>query len=85
MKVCTISIRQYTHCIADLEIAGEDQKHYTYTIITTSSNKQLNFLHTRMPVILENGSEEVRTWLDPKRSTWSKELQSLLKPFEGEL
>jgi hypothetical protein len=38
-----------------------------------------------MPVILENGSEELRTWLDPKHSTWSKELQSLLKPYEGEL
>ena len=38
-----------------------------------------------MPVILENGSEEIRTWLDPKRSAWSKDLQSLLKPFNGEL
>jgi hypothetical protein len=38
-----------------------------------------------MPVILENGSEALRTWLDPKRSTWSKDLQSLLKPFNGEL
>ena len=38
-----------------------------------------------MPVILENGSEEITTWLDPKRSTWSKELQSLLRPFKGEL
>lgn len=38
-----------------------------------------------MPVILENGSEALRTWLDPKRSTWSKELQGLLKPFRGEL
>jgi preprotein translocase subunit SecD len=38
-----------------------------------------------MPVILENGSEEIQTWLDPKRSTWSKDLQSLLKPFNGEL
>lgn len=38
-----------------------------------------------MPVILENGSEEVRTWLDPNRFTWSKELQSLLRPYEGEL
>jgi SOS response associated peptidase (SRAP) len=38
-----------------------------------------------MPVILENGSEELRTWLDPNRSTWSKDLQSLLKPFQGEL
>lgn len=38
-----------------------------------------------MPVILENGSDEIRTWLDPHRSKWSSELQSLLKPFKGEL
>jgi hypothetical protein len=38
-----------------------------------------------MPVILENGSEELYTWLDPGRNKWSKELQSLLKPFSGEL
>lgn len=68
-----------------VQYEGSDEKLWTYTIITTSSNKQLNFLHDRMPVILENGSEELRTWLDPKRSTWSTELQSLLKPFQGEL
>ncbi|CAG8953345.1 hypothetical protein HYFRA_00003556 [Hymenoscyphus fraxineus] len=76
-------------CFAGLwdcvQYEGSDDKHYTYTVITTDSNKQLKFLHDRMPVILENGSEEVRTWLDPKRFTWSKELQSLLKPFDGEL
>ncbi|KAL8704432.1 MAG: hypothetical protein Q9201_002390 [Fulgogasparrea decipioides] len=66
-------------------IPGSEEKHYTYTIITTDSNKQLSFLHDRMPVILENGSDAIRTWLDPKRSEWSKELQSLLKPFNGEL
>lgn len=38
-----------------------------------------------MPVILENGSDALRTWLDPQRSEWSKELQSLLKPFGDEL
>ncbi|KAL1310600.1 hypothetical protein AAFC00_000875 [Neodothiora populina] len=64
---------------------GHDEKLYTYTIITTSSNKQLNFLHDRMPVILENGSEEMKLWLDPSRSSWSKELQSLLQPYRGEL
>ncbi|ORY07650.1 hypothetical protein BCR34DRAFT_542548 [Clohesyomyces aquaticus] len=62
-----------------------DEKHYTYTIITTDSNKQLKFLHDRMPVILENGSEAIKTWLDPNRTEWSQDLQSLLKPFEGEL
>ncbi|KAL2878887.1 hypothetical protein SGCOL_005855 [Colletotrichum sp. CLE4] len=60
-------------------------KRYTYTIITTDSNKQLKFLHDRMPVILNLGSKELKTWLDPKRYEWSKELQDLLKPFDGEL
>ncbi|KAI1344940.1 DUF159-domain-containing protein [Xylariaceae sp. FL0016] len=76
-------------CFAGLwdvvQYEGEEQEHYTYTIITTSSNEQLNFLHDRMPVIFDNGSESLRTWLDPKRHEWSNELQSLLKPYEGHL
>lgn len=62
-----------------------EEKLYTYTIITTNANKQLKFLHDRMPVILDAGSEAMRIWLDPDRNKWSKELQTLLKPFEGEL
>jgi putative SOS response-associated peptidase YedK len=62
-----------------------EEKLYTYTIITTDSNKQLRFLHDRMPVILDPGTDAVKMWLDPTRVKWSKELQSLLKPFEGEL
>ena len=38
-----------------------------------------------MPVILDNGSDSIWTWLDPKRTEWSRDLQSLLKPYEGEL
>lgn len=64
---------------------GQSEKLYTYTIITTDSNKQLKFLHDRMPVIFNNGSDAVKTWLDPARFEWSKELQFLLKPFDGEL
>ncbi|KAE8362558.1 DUF159 domain protein [Aspergillus caelatus] len=64
---------------------GEDEKLYTYTIITTSSNPYLRFLHDRMPVILDPTSEAMNIWLDPNRTTWSKELQSVLKPYEGEL
>ena len=64
---------------------GSEEKHYTYTIITTDSNKQLSFLHDRMPVILENGSDQIRLWLDPARFEWSQELQSVLKPYDGEL
>jgi hypothetical protein len=38
-----------------------------------------------MPVILDPGTEAMRKWLDPTRTTWSKDLQSILKPYEGEL
>ncbi|KAI1424108.1 hypothetical protein F5Y12DRAFT_753999 [Xylaria sp. FL1777] len=76
-------------CFAGLwdvvQYENDEEKQYTYTIITTDSNKQLNFLHNRMPVILENGSDKMRRWLDPKRYEWSKELQSLLVPYDGEL
>lgn len=68
-----------------LTLLGSEDKNYTYTIITTDSNTQLKFLHDRMPVILEPGSEAIRTWLDPSRQEWSRELQSLLKPFDGRL
>ncbi|KAH0288599.1 DUF159-domain-containing protein [Aureobasidium namibiae CBS 147.97] len=76
-------------CFAGLwdcvQYEGQSDKLYTYTVITTDSNKQLKFLHDRMPVIFNNGSDDLKTWLDPARSEWSVELQSLLKPFDGEL
>ena len=39
---------------ANCQDAGSDEKHYTYTVITTDSNKQLNFLHDRMvkPILI---------------------------------
>ncbi|KAK5164935.1 uncharacterized protein LTR77_009600 [Saxophila tyrrhenica] len=64
---------------------GKGEKLYTYTIITTDSNKQLQFLHDRMPVILEPGSEEMKRWLDPGNAGWNKDLQSMLRPFKGDL
>ncbi|CAH0026548.1 unnamed protein product [Clonostachys rhizophaga] len=76
-------------CFAGLwdcsQYEDSDEKTYTYTIITTDSNKQMKFIHDRMPVILEPGSENMRTWLDPNLWKWSGSLQSLLKPFDGKL
>lgn len=76
-------------CFAGLwdcvQYEDDDQKHYTYTIITTDSNKQLKFLHDRMPVILDPASGKMKTWLDPQLYEWSKGLQDCLKPFDGEL
>lgn len=71
--------------MVDLWVLGSDEKLYTYTIITTDSNPYLKFLHDRMPVILDPGSEQMRKWLDPHLTTWTKELQSILKPYDGEL
>jgi putative SOS response-associated peptidase YedK len=61
----------------------EGEEVWSYTVVTTSSNKQLKFLHDRMPVILE--PEEVKVWLDPGRTEWNRELQGLLRPWGGEL
>lgn len=38
-----------------------------------------------MPVLLEAGSEKMKTWLDPSLREWTHDLQSILKPFDGKL
>ncbi|KAK5990977.1 Abasic site processing protein [Cladobotryum mycophilum] len=64
---------------------GTENTIYTYTIVTTDSNKQLKFIHDRMPVIFNPDSDKLRKWVDPSRYQWSQDLQSLLTPFDGEL
>ncbi|KXL42290.1 hypothetical protein M433DRAFT_156570 [Acidomyces richmondensis BFW] len=64
---------------------GSEDLVWTYTIVTTEANQRLRFLHDRMPVILEAGSEEMRKWLDPGRVGWDAELQEMLQPFAGAL
>ncbi|RPA74952.1 DUF159-domain-containing protein [Ascobolus immersus RN42] len=64
---------------------GQTEPIFTYTIITTDTNKQLSFLHDRMPVLLEPGSQEMLDWLDPTVKQWNSKLQNILKPYEGEL
>ncbi|KAK0534767.1 hypothetical protein OC842_002549 [Tilletia horrida] len=72
---------------------GESEDLYTFTIITTSSNAQLDFLHDRMPVILPD-ADAIALWLGlPSKSKSKKEgetgladVAKLLKPFDrGEL
>ncbi|KAG6008292.1 hypothetical protein E4U21_004754 [Claviceps maximensis] len=76
---------QYADRDGDGNKSDNSKKLYTYTIITTDANPQLRFLHDRMPVILEPGSEDMRRWVDPGRWTWSRDLQALLRPFGGAL
>ncbi|KAL7946632.1 hypothetical protein V8C42DRAFT_321266, partial [Trichoderma barbatum] len=76
-------------CFAGLwdAVQHEDtgDKSYTYSIITTNSNQQLRFLHNRMPVIFDINSKDFRLWLHPLENRWTSDLQSLLKPYEGDL
>ncbi|EGG07624.1 uncharacterized protein MELLADRAFT_71638 [Melampsora larici-populina 98AG31] len=72
-------------CLAGLwdsvQFKGEDKPLHTFTIITTSSNSYLSFLHDRMPVILPS-VKEMEQWLDTSDQSWSSGLAGLLKPFE---
>ncbi|ORY94161.1 hypothetical protein BCR43DRAFT_495974 [Syncephalastrum racemosum] len=62
----------------------KDTTLYTCTIVTTSASSFFSFLHDRMPVILENGSDEITTWLS--EGGWDmKKHAALLKPYEGKL
>ncbi|XWS76010.1 hypothetical protein CRYUN_Cryun01aG0140900 [Craigia yunnanensis] len=55
---------------------SEGEKLYTFTILTTSSSSALQWLHDRMPVILDDkGSTD--TWLKGLK------IDTLLKPYEN--
>ncbi|KAG7877226.1 hypothetical protein KL906_002085 [Ogataea polymorpha] len=56
---------------------------YEYTIITREAPKQLEWLHSRMPVVLEPGTDEFNSWLGLEDSNWGK-LRKLLKVHEKE-
>ncbi|POW16319.1 hypothetical protein PSTT_01526 [Puccinia striiformis] len=72
-------------CLAGLwdsvTFKGSTEELHTFTIITTSSNKYLSFLHDRMPVILSD-RESMEEWMDVSSGEWSNKLGRLLKPFD---
>jgi putative SOS response-associated peptidase YedK len=56
----------------------DQQQINTCTIITTDSNKLIEPIHDRMPVIVPKEYES--TWIDPENQN-QKELMSILKPY----
>ncbi|UKZ59835.1 uncharacterized protein TrAtP1_001126 [Trichoderma atroviride] len=76
---------EWLNLAIDIVVEDAGTRTYTYAIITTDSNQQLRFLHHRMPVIFDAGSKEFHQWLYPLQQRWTDDLQSLLKPFQGEL
>ncbi|XP_078347006.1 abasic site processing protein HMCES-like isoform X2 [Oculina patagonica] len=53
--------------------ANEGEELFSYTIITVDSCSSLNWLHNRMPAILD-GEEEVCQWLEYGKVPWQKAL-----------
>lgn len=66
-----------------VDCAPEDPPIVTFTILTTTPSKSLEFLHDRMPVILED-EDECLEWLD-NETGWTEKLAALLRPYEGEV
>jgi len=59
----------------------EDHGQRAFTIVTTKSSKQLNFLHDRMPVILPT-TDSMHQWLHAREFA---HMASLLQPYEDRL
>lgn len=54
---------------------------YTYTIVTGRAPKELEWLHQRMPVVIEPGTISWNTWMDTSKEEWSvEELEEIMKP-----
>lgn len=60
----------------------EEKDFYSFTIITTDSNDQLNFLHDRMPVILPD-ERAMRIWLGIGNDVRQEEVCRLLRPYNA--
>jgi putative SOS response-associated peptidase YedK len=59
------------------DVEGKEFK--TYSIITTSPNKEMTSVHNRMPVILHQSEEA--DWLEPSKTS-QEDLEPFLHPYE---
>jgi putative SOS response-associated peptidase YedK len=55
---------------------------HTYTILTTESSPELQWLHDRMPVILKD-EQAHQIWLDTTNTSSIDKLHSILGPYTG--
>ncbi|KAL5520354.1 hypothetical protein ACEPAG_9578 [Sanghuangporus baumii] len=61
-------------------LEGEKEPLYTFTVVTTDANKQLSWLHDRMPVVLSTPSQ-VSTWLDTSEQKWTSKAAQVIRPY----
>ncbi|SCV01614.1 LAME_0G17370g1_1 [Lachancea meyersii CBS 8951] len=58
----------------------ESHNLYTFTIITAPAPSNMEWLHTRMPVVLNWGSKQWKAWLEDSKTQWTEsELQAVLQ------
>ena len=55
---------------------------YSCSVITVDAHTEFNWLHDRMPAVL-NGEEEVKEWLDFSNLPLNKAFDKLIRPVEG--
>ncbi|RDB23522.1 hypothetical protein Hypma_009219 [Hypsizygus marmoreus] len=61
-------------------LEGQTKPLWTFTVVTTDANKELEWLHDRQPVILPT-REALDKWLDTSSQTWTSELTKLVQPY----
>lgn len=73
-----------TICIFPLALLtlsqGQSEPLWTFSIVTTSANKDFSWLHERQPVILST-REALDRWLDTSSQQWTKDLEELVLPY----
>lgn len=80
---CIMLLAGLYDSVTYIDAPPEEPPHKTFTILTTRPSKRLEFLHDRMPCIL-NEEDELLKWLDC-RNGWSDEIGKLLRPYEGDV
>lgn len=57
-----------------------NEDYYSFTIITGPAPENLKWLHERMPVVIEPGTKEWDTWMNPEKESWADgEIEKLLE------
>ncbi|THG95130.1 hypothetical protein EW145_g8018 [Phellinidium pouzarii] len=63
-------------------LEGSIEPLWTFTIVTTDANKQLSWLHDRMPVVLSTQAQ-LDAWLDTSSQTWSERAARVIRPHSS--
>ena len=63
-----------------MDVLGQSEPLWTFTIVTTAASSDYAWLHDRQPVIL-NSQNALDRWLDTSTQNWDPKLSRLLDPY----